>query len=167
MSVLLLNATYEPMQVIPLRRALILVLLGKAELVERTDRLVRSPNVAIPEPLVVRLLHWVPVPRRWGVPLTRNAILARDEDTCQYCGARPGRSRLTVDHVVPQSRGGTWSWTNLVAACPACNARKANRTPEEAGMALLRPPGKPHFVQIALLSEARRHPAWRPYLWSA
>lgn len=167
MAVLLLNATYEPLQVISLRRALILVLIGKAELVEASSRLVNSPSLALPEPLVIRLLRRVRTPQRFDVPLSRSAVLARDEHTCQYCGERPGRHLLTVDHVLPQSRGGGWSWTNLVAACPACNARKADRTPEEAGMALLRPPRKSHYVGVALLSEARQHPAWRPYLWSA
>jgi 5-methylcytosine-specific restriction endonuclease McrA len=100
------------------------------------------------------------------LPLSRSAILARDSHTCQYCGLTLPAGRLTIDHVLPQSRGGGWSWTNLVAACPACNAAKANRTPDEAGMALLRPPGKPIGAQAALLHDAQRNPAWRPYLWT-
>ena len=96
--------------------------------------------------------HGDPGPRRLHLPVLRLPLPA---------------ARLTIDHVLPQSRGGAWAWTNLVAACPACNAAKANRTPEEAGMALLRQPGKPHFVEIALLHGARHNPKWRPYLWTS
>ena len=116
---------------------------------------------------MIRLRERVRPPRRWSVALSRGAILARDSYTCQYCGAQPGLGRLTLDHVVPQSRGGAWAWTNLATACLACNSAKANRTPEEADMPLLRQPGKPHFVEITLLHGARQNPAWRPYLWSA
>ncbi|MCS6844041.1 MAG: HNH endonuclease [Caldilineales bacterium] len=166
MAVLMLNATYEPMHVISLRRAVALLALERAQLVETSGRVLRSPSLAIPEPLVIRLRHPAPAPRRWHVPITRTAILLRDEDTCQYCGAQPGRHELTVDHVIPASRGGQWTWTNLVTACKACNAAKGNRTPEEAGMALRRPPGKPRFGQAVPLRGGRLHPAWRPYLWT-
>lgn len=167
MTVLLLNATYEPMHIVSLRRAVSLVLQEKAQMVEASERMIRSPGLAIAEPSVIRLRERVRAPRRWSVPLSRGAILARDGYTCQYCGAQPGLGRLTLDHVVPQSRGGAWAWTNLVAACLACNSAKADRTPEEASMPLLRPPGKPHFVEMTLLHGARQNPAWRPYLWSA
>jgi 5-methylcytosine-specific restriction endonuclease McrA len=165
-AVLLLNTTYEPMHVVSLRRAVALVLQDKAHLVEISERSVRSPSLALPEPSVIRLRGRAPVARQRVLPLSRSAVLARDAYTCQYCGLTLPAGRLTIDHVLPQSRGGGWSWTNLVAACPACNAAKANRTPEEAGMALLRPPGKPIGVQAALLHDAQRNPAWRPYLWT-
>lgn len=166
MSVLLLNTTYEPMHVVPLRRAVALVLQDKAHLVEASERTVHSPSLAMPEPSVIRLRSRVNcMPRRF-LPLTRSAILARDGYTCQYCGVTLAAGRLTIDHVLPQSRGGAWSWSNLVAACPACNAVKANRTPEEAGMALLRQPGKPLGALAALLCDAQRRPDWRPYLWT-
>lgn len=167
MSVLLLNATYEPMHVVSLRRAVALVLQERAHLVEAGERVLRAPGLALPEPSVIRLRDYVRAPRRWSVPLSRSAILARDGYTCQYCGARPGPARLTLDHVTPQSRGGAWSWGNLVAACAACNAAKADRTPEEAGMVLLRQPARPHFAQLALLRGAQSNPDWRPYLWVA
>lgn len=167
MTVLLLNATYEPMHIVSLRRAVSLVLQEKAHTVEASERVLHSPGLAIPEPSVIRLRERVRPPRRWSVALSRGAILARDSYTCQYCGAQPGLSRLTLDHIVPQSRGGSWAWTNLATACLACNSVKANRTPEEADMPLLRQPGKPHFVEITLLHGARQNPVWRPYLWSS
>jgi 5-methylcytosine-specific restriction endonuclease McrA len=166
MSVLLLNTTYEPMHVVSVQRAVALVVLEKAHVVEASGRTLRSPSIAIPEPSVIRLRSRVGARPRWRVPLTREAILTRDEDTCQYCGAQPGRGYLTLDHIVPASRGGGWAWSNLVAACPLCNAVKGNRTPDEAGMALLRPPGKPYFAQVAVARGGRQNPAWRPYLWT-
>ena len=166
MSVLLLNTTYEPMHVVSLRRAVALVLQEKAQLVEASERTVRSPSLAMPEPLVIRLRGRVSTLRQRSLALSRNAILARDGYTCQYCGLPLPAARLTIDHVLPQSRGGAWAWTNLVAACPVCNAAKANRTPEEAGMALLRQPGKPIGARAALLHDAQRNPVWRPYLWT-
>jgi 5-methylcytosine-specific restriction endonuclease McrA len=165
-SVLLLNTTYEPLHVVSLRRAVALVLQEKAHLVEVSDRTVRSPSLALPEPSVIRLRGRVAVIRRRSLALSRAAILVRDGYTCQYCGLAMPAARLTIDHVLPQSRGGAWAWTNLVAACPACNAAKANRTPQEAGMALLRQPGKPIGAPAALLHDAQRNPVWRPYLWT-
>ncbi len=166
MSVLLLNTTYEPLHVVSLRRAVALVLQGKAHLVETSERTMCSPSLAMPEPSVIRLRGRVAVAWRGSLPLTRSAILARDGYTCQYCGATLAAGRLTIDHVLPQSRGGGWAWGNLVAACPACNAAKANRTPEEAGMALLHRPARPLAAQAALLHDAQRRPDWRPYLWT-
>lgn len=166
MPVLLLNATYEPMHVVSLRRAVALMLQERAQLVEASERMLRSPAMAMPEPSVIRLCRVVRTPRRWSVPLSRAAILARDGYTCLYCGDQPGLCRLTVDHVLPVSRGGAWAWTNLATACLACNAAKGCRTPEEASMILLRQPGKPHFTQLALLGSAQQNPVWQPYLWS-
>lgn len=166
MSVLLLNTTYEPMHVVSLRRAVTLVLQEKAHLVEISERSLRSPSLTLPEPSVIRLRGRAPMSRQRVLPLSRAAILARDGYTCQYCGLTLAAGRLTVDHVLPQSRGGAWAWTNLVAACPVCNAAKADRTPEEAGMALVRPPGKPIGALVMLLHDAQRNPTWHPYLWT-
>jgi 5-methylcytosine-specific restriction endonuclease McrA len=167
MTVLLLNTTYEPMHVVSLRRAVTLVLQEKAHLVESSERNVRSPSLTLPEPLVIRLRGRAPVARQRAAPLSRSAILARDGYTCQYCGLALAAGRLTIDHLLPQSRGGGWAWTNLVAACPACNTAKANRTPAEAGMALLRQPGKPIGAPATLLHNAQINPAWRQYLWTS
>lgn len=166
-TVLLLNTTYEPIHVVPLRRAVTLVLQEKVHLVETSERNVRSPSLTLPEPLVIRLRGRAPVPRQRAMPVSRSAILARDGHTCQYCGMTLANDWLTIDHVLPQSRGGGWTWTNLVTACPACNTAKANRTPAEAGMALLRQPGKPIGVPVELLHKAQVHPAWRHYLWTS
>ncbi len=167
MSVLLLNTTYEPMHVVSLRRAVTMVLQEKAQLVEASGQMLHSPSLAMPEPLVIRLRGRVSALRQRSVALSRTAILLRDGYTCQYCGLTLPAGRLTIDHVLPQSRGGGWAWTNLVAACPACNTAKANRTPAEAGMALLRQPGKPIGAAAVVLHDAQRYPAWRPYLWTS
>ncbi len=161
-GVLLLNQNYEPMSVTSAKKAIVLIYLGKAEIIERHPYLVRSVSTVLPMPSIVRLVRFIQVPRK-RILLTRRNILKRDGHRCQYCGTT--RSPLTVDHVVPRDHGGTDSWENLVCACVRCNTRKGNRTPEEAGMRLLRQPRKPnnlffiqHFVGV---SDER----WKPYLF--
>jgi 5-methylcytosine-specific restriction endonuclease McrA len=105
-GVLVLNATFEPLHIISLRRAIILVLKDKAEVVEAAEARIRSENLALDMPLVIRLVYYVRVPHRLLIPLTRRTILARDQYTCQYCGAQPPKAQLTLDHVVPRCRGG-------------------------------------------------------------
>jgi 5-methylcytosine-specific restriction endonuclease McrA len=92
-------------------------------------------------------------------------VLARDRETCQYCGAQPGRAHLTIDHVLPRAQGGTTAWENVVAACAACNHRKANRTPQQAGMSLARLPRRPSYVAFALLGTLERHAVWQKYAY--
>ena len=163
--VLLLNQNYEPMSICSARKAVILLYLGKAEIVERYDSLmVRSVSTEIPLPSVLRLDRYVPIPRK-RILLSRKNILKRDRFRCQYCGAK-GKP-LTVDHVIPRERGGPDTWENLVAACVACNTKKGNRTPEEAGMKLLKVPKKPnylHFIQNFFGTIDER---WKPYLFLA
>ncbi|MCS7088737.1 MAG: HNH endonuclease [Thermoflexales bacterium] len=161
--VLVLNATYEPLSVVSVPRALHLVMARRAEVLETSDVVLRSAQHVIPVPLVIRLLHYVRVPHNLPLPLSRKALLLRDNYTCQYCGAQPSRDQLTIDHVVPRSRGGRTEWENVVIACATCNRRKGNRTPEEAGMKLLRKPYRPRFWAMALLNMAT-HEAWRKYL---
>ena len=132
-SVLVLNASLERLHYVPLRRAVALLLAKKAEIVEASERRLRAVAVDLPEPRVIRLLRYVFVPFR-SPHVTRRKILQRD-GRCQYCGSVAGP--LTVDHLVPRSRGGATSWENCVAACLACNQRKGDRTPREAGMRLL------------------------------
>ena len=151
---LALNASFEPLTLVPLRRALRLVIDGKAEIVEADgDRPVRSERAHYPRPLVIRLTRLVHVPRRFRRHVTNTFLFARDAYTCQYCGrpnaALRSREALTRDHVVPLSRGGLNSWTNCVTACSTCNTRKADRLPEEIGMHLLHPPAEPHFVHLS------------------
>lgn len=163
-SVLVLNATYEPLNVVSVRRAVVLLLKEKAELVEAAEARLRAERIEVPVPLVIRLVTYVRVPRRFDLPVSRRTVLARDHYTCQYCGDQPGKAELTIDHVLPRSRGGNHSWDNVVTACGPCNRRKGNRTPAEAGMALLREPYRPRYVAIALLGHSGAGEVWEKYL---
>ncbi|MDD5468413.1 MAG: HNH endonuclease [Anaerolineales bacterium] len=138
--VLVLNANFEPINVCTTRRAILLVLSGKARLVMNGRGEIKTVTQIYPRPSIIRLERMVKRPRP-QVRLTKREILRRDDYTCQYCGQRS--SYLTVDHILPRHMGGEYSWKNLVAACPACNHRKGNHTPEEVKMALLRPPKEP------------------------
>lgn len=151
---LALNASFEPLTMVPMRRALRLVLDGKAEIVEaEPDRQVRSEHLALPRPVVIRLTKFIHVPRRFRRQVTNTFLFARDRYRCQYCGRLSGelrmRESLTRDHLIPISRGGANEWTNVVTACSSCNARKGNRLPEEIGMHPLHVPVEPHFVHLS------------------
>ena len=151
---LALNASYEPLTMVPLRRALRLVIDGKAEIVEADNHTpVRSEKQAFPRPAVIRLTRYVHVPRRFRRQVTNTFLFARDDYQCQYCGRRANelkpRESLTRDHLIPMSRGGTNEWSNVVTACSACNTRKANRMPAEIGMQPLNTPAEPHFVHLS------------------
>jgi 5-methylcytosine-specific restriction endonuclease McrA len=159
---LVLNATYEPLSIVSSRRAVVLVLREKADMVERGDGALRSASMAVPVPSVIRLRTFVRVPYQRRVPLNRRAIFARDGGKCQYCGG----GAENVDHVVPRSGGGRHTWENVVAACRRCNTRKGNRSPDEAGLSLRRQPRAPRrhgwiFVTIG----GTPHPTWAPYLF--
>ncbi|MEO7705506.1 MAG: HNH endonuclease [Thermoflexales bacterium] len=164
--VLVLNATYEPLSVVPMPRAVNLILFNKAEMTEASDMMLHSVSMAMPAPLVVRLLHYVRVPRNLPMPLSRRAVLLRDGFTCQYCGLQPGKEALTIDHILPRSRGGRTDWENVTTACGACNRKKGNRLPGEAGMALLHEPTRPRFWSMALLTVPGNE-SWRKYLVGA
>src|SRR6266480_4464251 len=130
--VLVLNATFEPINVCTVRRAVVLLLKEKAELLERGRWELHSESSTLARPVVIRLMSYVKVPRdAHRRKITRRAVFARDSWTCQYCGSR---SNLTVDHVIPRSKGGESSWENIVASCAPCNRRKGDRTPRQAGM---------------------------------
>jgi len=140
MPVLVLNANYEPINVCCIRRALVLVIVGKAEILENGRGYVRTPNAQIQRPSVIRLNYMIRRPRP-RVRLTKQEVFRRDNYTCQYCGKK---SRdLTIDHVKPRRLGGEHRWDNLVSACPACNRRKGGRPLHETDMQLLRPPAEP------------------------
>ncbi len=161
MSVLVLNYDYQPIHITTWRRAFVLVYLHKAEIVEsHPARQIATMRAIYPWPRIIRLLRYVPVPYR-HVPLTRENIFKRDGYRCVYCGIG---QHLTIDHVVPRSQGGEDSWENLVTACESCNRRKGNRTPEQAGMRLLRRPQRPHYLLFWLRSAGEIDPAWHPYL---
>jgi 5-methylcytosine-specific restriction endonuclease McrA len=160
--VLLLNATFEPLAVVTAKRAVVLMLTGKAECVEvALDTAFHSESLTVPAPSVMRLSRYVRVPYRRAVPMTRAGVLRRDGRRCAYCDKRAD----TIDHVIPRSRGGTHTWDNCVAACRACNSRKADRLIEEIGWALPfvpKPPDRAAGGVLVLAVEPL--PAWEPWL---
>jgi 5-methylcytosine-specific restriction endonuclease McrA len=161
--VLVLNASYEPLQLISVRRAVVLLLQEKAELVEAAAYQLRARMHSFDVPLVIRLVRYIRIPRRLKLPCSRRGVFARDREICQYCGTQPGRAQLTMDHVIPRSQGGTTTWENVVTACRECNHRKGGRTPEQANMLLMTTPRQPQYVAFALLGELERHDVWRKY----
>jgi len=165
-NVLLLNATYEPLKVISWQRAITLLTLGKVEVIEEYDREVRSVSFAIKMPSVVRLLRFIRAPKQ-KVRFSRHNIYARDKFSCQYCGKSSPSEELTYDHVVPKARGGLTEWTNIVTSCISCNKKKGGRTPEEAGMKLLRKPEIPQWVPaLTITMTFKQTPeSWRDYLY--
>ena len=161
-NVLMLNQNYEPLTVCSARRAIVLLFQGKAEMIETADGLkIRTVDNHYALPSVVRLWQYRKVPYK-RIVLTRKNIHVRDNNTCQYCGTIKGP--MTVDHVVPRDLGGKDSWENMVCACAKCNNKKGNRTPEKAGMKLMRTPKRPTFITFI-----QRHVTiskrWRPYLF--
>ena len=159
-AALVLNATYEPLCVVPLRRAVVLVLAEKAVVVESSQDVMHSERLSLPVPTVVRLARFVRVPYRREVPLTRRAVLERDGHSCVYCGLRAD----TIDHVRPRSRGGLHQWTNVVAACARCNHRKGDRLLAELGWHLRVPPVAPPPTVAVVMGWTTREPSWAQYL---
>lgn len=160
--VLVLNQDYSALTVCSVERAIILIHLQKVHLVEAVEgEYIRSPSTRLPWPSIVRLKSYVRVPYK-KVMLSRKNVLRRDRNTCQYCGAT---SNLTIDHILPKSRGGRDTWTNLVAACVSCNNRKGDCTPEEAGMELLRDPFRPSYVMFIRDFVGKLDDTWKPYLF--
>jgi 5-methylcytosine-specific restriction endonuclease McrA len=160
-KVLVLNASYEPLNITGWRRAVILMLKGKAEQVEHNGKYLYRD---FPLPTVIRLRHYVNVPYR-EIPLTRRNILNRDNHACQYCGYKG--DELTLDHVIPRSRGGVDSWENLITACMRCNVKKGSRTPKEANLHLNTQPRRPysslHYEAVSQIDNGS-HAEWRKYI---
>lgn len=163
-NVLVLNASFEPLSVVSIQRALILLLKEKAEVVEAAQAVLRSERMTVPVPLVIRLVYYVRIPYPISLPISRRALLVRDRYTCQYCGSQPGRQDLTIDHIVPKSKGGATTWENVVAACRRCNGKKGNKTPAEAGMKLLAEPARPQYFAMAYLTSVEARDAWEKYI---
>jgi 5-methylcytosine-specific restriction endonuclease McrA len=144
---LLLNASFQPLQVISWQKALQLFFSGKVEIVETSDRMIRSVSFSVRMPLVIRLIKYIPQKHRKNiVRFNRNNVFLRDGYTCQYCLQKGPLSALTMDHVHPVVKGGLKSWDNIVTACRACNLKKGGRTPEEAGMKLKSRPRQPIWL---------------------
>lgn len=160
MKTLVLNAGYEPMSIVTFRRAIALVLAGKATVLASEGLLIRSAHVSIDQPSVILLNRYVQPPRGRTTALSRRGVLRRDKHLCAYCG----EGANTVDHVLPRSRGGQNTWTNLVACCRSCNNVKGNRTPDEMGWKLLFTPVAPqtgHWWLRDIENPAKR---WLPFL---
>ena len=160
MRTLVLNAGYEPLGVVALRRAIVLVMAGKATVVVADEVPVASAAAVLPRPAVIVLTRYVRVPHGRTVAVSRRGVLRRDGHRCAYCG----RSAGTVDHVLPRSRGGQDSWDNLVACCLRCNGAKGDRTPEEMGWAMRRRPRTPRGPAWLLRGSEHRSPLWDGYL---
>ncbi|MGE5480430.1 MAG: HNH endonuclease [Chloroflexota bacterium] len=160
---LVLNQSYEPISVCSPRKAFILILLMKAELVaERRGQSIRSVSQSFPLPSIIRLTAFSKVPKR-KIELSRKNIIKRDDFRCQYCGKKS--PQLTVDHIIPKSRGGIDSWENLVAACIKCNNKKGSRTLEEAGLKLLSKPKAPHYIMFLKQCIGNAEESWKPFLF--
>jgi 5-methylcytosine-specific restriction endonuclease McrA len=163
---LVLNTSYEPVNVCTERRAIVMIFKGVARVEEHNGHMLHSPRMSIRAPSVIRLTEYIHIPfeRR---SLSRKNILLRDHSTCQYCNRHQSPSELTLDHVLPRSRGGESSWDNLVACCKKCNHKKGNRTPEEAGMSLLRRPRSfsLHVNRQIMRYLGRADQTWRKYLF--
>lgn len=187
LNVLMLNKLYSAIKVIPVRRAFILLYKDSAEIIHQDngayhsygfsdwveestengseeDDFIHTPTCSIKVPRVIRLMSYDKIPRR-GMNFNRKNIMARDGNRCQYCGKKYPTAQLSVDHVIPRSRGGTATWDNMVASCSKCNTKKGGRLPKEAGMKLLKKPGVPTF-NPTIISHLRnkRYQAWKPFL---
>jgi 5-methylcytosine-specific restriction endonuclease McrA len=160
--VLVLNASYEPLNVCSLRRAHVLVWKGRAEIIESHDRPLRSSTTTFDRPNVIRLTTYVRVPRAVTRRISRRVLFARDGWQCVYCGSES--TRLTLDHVVPRSRGGTSVWENVVTSCAPCNHRKGDRLLEETSMKLRKIPKPPTPVLFIRLTTEQIPEIWRRYL---
>jgi len=157
---LVLNAGYEPLAVVSFKRALVLVLSGKASIVASDDHPVIGTSGAWDRPSVILLRRYVRVPSGRHVPVSRRGVLRRDGQRCAYCGA----SATTIDHVLPRSRGGADSWENLVACCLRCNNVKGDRTPQEMGWSLRVAPKAPHGTAWLVRGVERAQPQWEEFL---
>ena len=158
----MLNASYEPLNICSMRRAYVLVYKGKAEIIEEHEQPLHSATRAYPRPHVIRLVSYARVPRSVQRKISRRALFARDGWRCVYCGTSGGR--LTLDHVVPRSRGGDSVWENVVTSCAPCNLRKGDRLPEEVAMRLSVPPRPPAPVLFIRLAAPTIPSEWQPYL---
>lgn len=166
MTVLLLNATYEPLCVITLKRAMVLILQEKADvLVEDEDgEPVRSPSVEFFRPKVLRLRYMVKIPYRAKVALNKKNLYSRDHGTCQYCGKHMGMTSATIDHVIPRSRGGKNTWENVVLACGPCNYTKGDRLLADLGWELRKVPHVPKRQGAHIILGVQMDPTWESYL---
>jgi 5-methylcytosine-specific restriction endonuclease McrA len=165
MRTLVLNAGFEPVQLVSWQKALCLVLTAKAEVIAEYGHVVRTVSTVFPLPSIVRLKRWVRVVQRLAlVRCTRKNVLLRDRHQCQYCGVQCRPGTITIDHIVPLSRGGRTVWENVVAACHTCNRRKGDQTPERVGLKLSRQPRRPGWRELLEETSEEIITDWLPYL---
>ena len=155
-TVIVLNGSYEFLGLVSWKRAMVLLVSGKVEVVKQSSRVIRTVSQSFTIPAIVRLVKFIRTIYRREVPLSRKNIITRDSCTCQYCGAESPPSELTIDHIVPRVQGGADQWTNMVTSCRGCNMKKGGRTPRQAGMRLLRQPFKPTVMEFINLYLRRR-----------
>jgi 5-methylcytosine-specific restriction endonuclease McrA len=164
--VLVLNASYEPINVCTVRRAAVLILKERAEVLEHSEWNLHAESLTLPRPVVIRLVTYVRIPRdAHRRKITRRAVFARDRWTCQYCGHE--RGNLTVDHVIPRSKGGGSSWDNIVTCCAPCNRRKGDRLPRQAKMVPVKAPRAPSSTIFIHVAAPAIPAAWEQYLVAA
>ena len=163
---LLLNSTFEPLRVVYWKKAVVMVLLERVEVIEEYDRMIRGICFALRLPAVIRLTCYIKR-RNPIVKFSRQNLYLRDGGKCQYCGSPFLQKELTYDHVVPRSKGGETEWTNVVTCCGTCNLKKGGRTPEEAGMALIRRPKVPIWIPLLPMSLGLKETPepWKDYLY--
>ena len=172
---LILNASTEPLTFVPVKRALVLLLKEKAEIVEtHVSKRIRTEKTEFPYPLVIRLVHYVEIPRRFRALVSNAVLFARDHHTCQYCGRHKHdlkkKERLTREHVKPISRGGVDTWENVTTACSTCNHKKSDKLPYEARMYPKTTPFEPRYIALVLLSESideKQRPYIEPFVKTA
>ena len=164
LPVLVLNQNYEPLNVCRVRRAVVLLYQKKAEMLENGNGFIHSASYNFPVPSVIRLPYLIKRPFRSQRKLTRLEVFNRDNHTCQYCGKVT--RQLTLDHIIPRYRGGQHTWENVVSACATCNRRKAGKTPEEAGMKLIRPAAPPRSNRLFYIPtyHLQARDEWQRYL---
>lgn len=164
---LVLNATFEPLQIVSWQRAMQLLFQGKVEVVEESEKEIRTVRFTMKVPAVLRLLTYVPLKKKKQiVRFSRANIFLRDNSVCQYCGKSFSKTHLTLDHVIPIVQGGKKSWENIVTACKPCNQKKGGRTPAQAGIHLKRKPRRPNWLPMAQLTVgvSLAPESWKIYL---
>ena len=159
--VLLLNYSYEPIMVVSVKKAIILYILDKIDILEKSEKNIRSLYLTVPVPYVIKLKQYLYVKPR-ELALTRVNVIKRDDGICQYCGSKS--SSITIDHIIPKDKGGKDSWDNLVAACKKCNIYKGNYLLNEINMKLLKKPSRPSYL-LHLQKYKGKHSTWDPYLY--
>lgn len=159
--VLVLNASYEPINVTTVKRAVVLLLKEKAEVVETGEAVLHAETTTLPSPVVIRLITYVRIPFSARKRITRRALFARDDWACLYCGST---TNLTVDHVIPRARGGEHAWTNLATCCAPCNRRKGHADLRDVGMKLRHQPSAPPRDVFVFVMSRVPPSAWRQYL---